>query len=131
MNPVFTGIIKKGKIVWDNPAAIVLLIRRLEGKGIAVSIKRRWKQRSFNQNAYYFGVVLAIIADWMGEENVEDVHESMKAMFNLDRTKKIPVVKSTAGLTTIEFNEYIERIKVWAAKQGLVVPDPNEVEIEV
>jgi hypothetical protein len=50
----------------------------------------------------------------------EGVHEDMKVMFK---------VKTTTTLNKKEFNDYLEKIKQWAAQfLGLAIPDPDQVD---
>ena len=51
-------------------------------------------------------------------------------MFLRDESREIPTLKSTTQLSTVEMNEYWEKIQQFAAeKLGLVIPDPNQVEV--
>lgn len=43
---------------------------------------------------------------------------------------EIKWVRSTASLTTNQFNEYVGKCKDFAAQQGIVLPEPNEVDYE-
>ena len=117
--------IENGKIIFFNSELLRNYLKAYEGKHLNVTFKLPSKNRSNNQNSYYWGVVLPLIAEWVGEETTEEIHETMKSMFNIDRNKKIPIVKSTVILSTVEFNEYLEKIIIWAAKQGVVIPDPK------
>ncbi len=85
-------------------------------------------QRSLNQNAYYWGVVLPHLAAGMGEawgESLasEEVHEFCRAKFLNKpvvnrKTGKIQGQShvSTASLDTKEFGEYLEQIIRFAAE---------------
>lgn len=62
----------------------------------------------------------------------EDIHEALKMKFLKAYPVKLgndtmPVMPSTIKLNTTEFNNYIEKIRVWAAEQNILIPDPNEV----
>lgn len=90
--------------------------------------------RSIQQNKYYFGVVLEVLSEDTGY-HVEELHEILKALFlsrAMDiRTKKgnekVTTVRSTADLTTVEFEEYIERIRQWASSElAIWIPEPHE-----
>lgn len=96
------------------------------------------KTRSSPQNRYYFGCVLPLVKDGLIEigyreiSNNEQVHELMKFMFlkknivNEITGEVIETVGSTTGLSTIEFNEYIDRIAQFSAEMlGVVIPEPN------
>jgi len=92
------------------------------------------KTRSKNQNDYYFGVLVKFISEETGY-TPEETHDILKSMFNYKRktieTKEgfneVLVVKSTTGLTTVEFEEYQSKIRQWASMSlGLFLPVPNE-----
>lgn len=114
---------------FDQPAmrtTACTLIKNLRGK-YQMELKRCKDQRSLNQNAYYWGVVLPRVAagvqDAWGETlTSEDAHELCRRAF-LTRTlvnrttgevmSKVP--RSTASLDTAEFAEYLEQIIRFAA----------------
>ena len=99
-------------------------IVRLNGKYAILELKNFYKKRSDNQNQYYWGVVLQIISEETGND-LEDLHSTFKAMFLVDRTGVIPIIKSTAKLTTIEFNDYINRIVLFVSQRlNLEIPEP-------
>lgn len=108
-----------------------------KGKDIRVRFTRRYKQRSTPQNAYYWGVVISEIAirlrdlghQWLEDE---DVHTMMKLKFNYERVvseegEVLELPKSTTSMTTVEFMEYIDRIRQWAfGFLNILIPDPIE-----
>jgi len=50
----------------------------------------------------------------------------------MDYTKPLPTPKSIsrAGMSVKDFMEYVERIQIWAAENGMFIPDPEDVEVE-
>jgi hypothetical protein len=77
------------------------------------------------------GVVVPLIAKAIGEQDHEAVHDMLKAEFNYEilviGDKEMRKPKSTAKMETVEFSEYMEKVRMWAAKfLELYVPDPNE-----
>lgn len=84
-------------------------------------------QRSKQQNSYYWGVVIPIAGDEFGYDS-EEMHEAFKILF-LSRNEdgKPATVRSTVKLSTIEFNDYIEKCQRWCAEQGIIIPDPGEL----
>jgi hypothetical protein len=42
---------------------------------------------------------------------------------------KPETVKSTTLLSTVEFSEFVEKCRQWAAEQGFNIPDPTKVEL--
>ncbi len=90
------------------------------------------KERSTNQNRYYWGQVVGLIASETGHSALE-IHEILRMMFlphdtvNLKGNEFI-VPKSTTVLSTIEMEEYLARIRAWASTElGIFITLPNEV----
>lgn len=125
------GKVAQGKFIPSNTRSFRDAFAFHEGKEVELTVERKKKRRSNNQNAYYHGVVVPMIAQAMGEDSCEDVHNYLKAEFNWkyivigDEEKKFP--QSTAKLSTAEFSEYVAKIQRWASEfLSLYVPDPNE-----
>jgi hypothetical protein len=124
--------IEKGKLIFTDPVNYSKVISSLEGKAVVVNIKEPRSQRSKNQNDYYFGVVVEILAEHTGYSR-EEMHEVLKAKF-LSETKElagqsITFSRSTTSLSTVEFEEYLVRIREWAsASLECFIPLPNEVD---
>lgn len=90
--------------------------------------------RSNQQSRYYFGVVVDILSNHTGF-TPEEMHEILKHKFLRD-WKKIKTVngvfeyvytKSTTILSTAEFENYLAKIREWAAIElNCQIPEPNE-----
>jgi len=78
MNLNIPARIDKGKLVWENPVLLTRHLTALNGKEVNVVIKPKGKSRSKNQNDYYFGVVVEILAEHTGYSR-EEMHEVLKA----------------------------------------------------
>jgi len=90
---------------------------------IEIVIRKPSKERSVNQNKYYWGVVLALIAEKTGD-STNALHRNLKAEF-------LGPGASTAKLSTNDFENYIEQIKAWAGSEhDIIIPDPDRVEFE-
>lgn len=102
-----------------------------EGDHVFVTIEKitREKQRSLDQNAYYWGVVVKILAGETGYTK-DEMHEALKVKFlTYENVKGIPTVLSTADLNTKQFEVYLEMVRRWAAMDlGVVIPEPNQVD---
>lgn len=114
-----------------NPAKLKQHLLPLKGQIVMVTAEKLRKHRTDDQNRYYRGVVLKMIADhsgYSGQEELEALHYEMRRRFLPNRGRlNIPV--STTALDTVEMTEYIENIRRWAAEElQLYIPDPNEVE---
>lgn len=125
-SPIFRGTIENGKLELFNQEAYLKYLQSLKGE-IELVVRRRKRRRSSNQNSYYWGVVIPILSETFGYES-EEMHEALKLMF-LKKEGKLPTLRSTSSLSTIEFMEYIDKIIRWAAQESIVIPDPSTVEI--
>ena len=123
---IFYGIVNHGKIIRDDEKNYRILLCTLEGKRIGETIEKEHKQRSNQQNRYYFGVVVPIIAECLGY-SINETHEGLKDMFLCDRTGKLPRIKSTTELSTVDWESYMSQVRQWASQFLVVyVPDPGE-----
>ena len=126
---LFHGIVseKTGRFVPDNPTWYTQL-SHYRGKRISVHIQEQVKQRSNNQNSYYWGVCVALLADHLGY-TPEELHEAAKWELLRVRRDNLPdTVKSTATLSTSEMEDYLERFRQWALiKLAFQIPLPHEV----
>ncbi len=127
--PVFEGIVKDGKLFLDNRESFDKYVAGLNGR-VMIEVKKWRKQRTLNQNAFYWAVVIEMLAYELGYSQ-DEAHEAMKWQFlKIEIDGKPSTVRSTHDLTTIEFMEYINKIKEWAFNfLNLIIPDPNEVEL--
>lgn len=100
-----------------------------------VTIKKK-NNRSLPQNAYYHGCIIPEFKRGLYELGYDfssqDVHEFLKDRFlkkqiaNEQTGEFLEVPGSTAGLSTIEFNEFISKCQQFAAEYlNIVIPDPN------
>jgi len=86
------------------------------------------------QNKYLWGCVYDLISEHTGY-TPEEVHEWCKLEFNSKIINigkdEIKIGLSTASLKTDGFSRYVEKIRQWAAKQGVNIPDPEEILITI
>jgi len=127
MNPVFSAIIKSNKVVFHNVDLFNGYLISLEGKDVDVVVRKKKKIRSNPQNAFYWGVCVKLLCETTGYTD-DEMHHALKMLFLQDRSRKIPTLRSTTNLTTMEFESYLEQIRVWASTElSCVIPMPNEV----
>jgi len=106
-----------------------------EGQKVKFTLSRLTKKtiRSVEQNAYYWGVVIKILAEelgYIGTGEKEDLHEELKAMFLVKKGKIGTYVEQTSKLDTETYERYLKAIRGWALQfQNIYIPKPNEVEI--
>lgn len=124
----------EGALLMPDRAMLTDWLHSNKGKAVILEIKVRRKQRSNDQNAYMWGVVVPIVCGGLRhlghDVDEQDTHEFLKARFNSKKIVNIDGVveelpTSTTKLTTSEMMDYIARIQQWAAEYlGLVIPDP-------
>jgi hypothetical protein len=112
-------------------------IRNFPDRPFYTFITTDYQIRTINQNNYYFGVVIPAIQNFYLELNKENIpakkiHKELKNTFAKGKVfligeDDIKIGRSTATATTREFNEYLECIWAWYAKEGLIIPKPNEL----
>lgn len=122
----FHGNVQNNKLTPDDPESMAKHIATLNNKKVTITITPFRKPRSGAENRYYHGVVVSMLADEFSF-TPEEMHEALKLKFLLDKTRKIPTVKSTAQLSTVEFETYLSQIRIWASKEYQIdIPNPNE-----
>jgi hypothetical protein len=124
--PIFHGRIEGGRICLERREDFAALIQRLDGKDVELILRKHRRSRSRNQNAYYWGVVIPLIAEHCGYMD-EEMHEALKWRFLQKHDGPLPTVRSTTDLDTAEFTEYIEQCRILGAEMGVVIPGPGEV----
>lgn len=130
--PVHTGrVTDDGDLVLHDHARFVRALAPHRGKSVEVVVRRLRVRRTSRQNRWYWGCVLALIGEFCGY-TADEAHAAMKWLF-LRRPADVvgapDTVRSTADLTTVEFAEYCEQVRRWAATElGLNIPDPHEVD---
>jgi hypothetical protein len=128
MTPTFLGQIKDGKLLLDKGQQFNAHLASLSGKRVEVTVDKLKHPRTNSQNRWYWGCILKLISDYTGEEP-ENLHNALKAHFAPKNiVGSIVVPRSSRTLDTIEFAEYCEKVRRWAAEElNINIPDPNEV----
>lgn len=134
----YTGRVdENGKAILPGAKMRIEIARLFTGKEIEVTIRKKRKRRSTEQNRYYWGVVVPLIQSGLKEigefVTIEDTHEILKIKFlrrqRVDENTGEVIFErtaSTADLSTVEFLEYIERCALFAAEWlGVTIPEPT------
>jgi hypothetical protein len=118
----------------EDKRKLFSILKNLKGSH-AVGIKKDKSKRSGNQNRYYWGVVLAYLSEETGFTK-EEAHQLMQRMF-LRYDKSVhdgpaeTFVRSTTSLNTLEMEEYLENIRIFALSElATYIPLPNEIVYE-
>jgi hypothetical protein len=126
MTPKFTGKITDGKFIPERLDGFKLWLSTLEGEIVTVVVRKPVKDRSNQQNKYYFGCLIPLLGDHIGYD-AESMHQALKMLFLVDRTREPATIRSTASLSTVEFEDYTRRIREWASMElSVYLPLPNE-----
>ncbi len=130
MKSVFTGIVQDGKLLFDDAPGFQKCLQGLANRPVEVSIGKRTFRRSKNQNAYYWGVCIKLIAEHTGAEP-EEIHTALKFQFSPKKfVGNLVAPASSALLDTIDFEAYLDKVRRWAMEElNIYVPLPNEVDI--
>lgn len=121
-----------------NRKFIADAIKSFSGKEIEIIIKRKYKQRSTVQNAFYWAVTLPFFQNlfheaWGEIRPIEEIHEILKATCNYTEIpnpatgeiQRIP--KSTTELTTSEWMDFELQMDQFARDFfNATLPKPNE-----
>lgn len=127
--PKFIGVIRDGKPRLHNMGKYRAYLQSFaEETPIELTLKKYKPRRTDPQNKYYWGVVVPMLADNFGYTK-DEMHDALKWLFLRKPEAEPPTVGSTAKLDTKGFNEYIEKIQIYAASEhSVVIPDPDEAE---
>ncbi len=121
-----------------NRVRLAKLLKGRRDAELVLMLERKHATRSLSQNAFYWAGVIGSISEYTGY-TPEEVHEFCKAKFlpnrvtladkNGEVVEEIVIGKSTTALNKIQFGEYIEAIRQWAAETlSLNIHDPLPLE---
>ena len=127
---------KEGDIISPNfPTVLRRFLAQIKTKDGKWELVARRPKRTNPQNAYYWAVVVELIGDIMRDYgnrvNNDTVHEFLKQKFlpgvRVEVLGVEVVKRSTTGLSTKEFTEYLEAIRQYASEVlGVDILDPEE-----
>ena len=95
-------------------------------------IKKHFNKRSRKQDGWYFGLVIPMLGDAMGEINLPYVHACMKDRFlSMIKIDKKGISHRATGryakLTTEQAGNFIEKVRHFANEfYSLEIPDPSK-----
>lgn len=133
---VASATVKGGRLLIRNRRAFDASVSELrDGWEVEIAVKRLRATRSLEQNAYYWGVVVQLLSEHTGY-TPDEIHDVLKAKFipkrlavcdgNGEIKDEIVLGGSTRAMNKLEFGEYVESIRLWAAEDlDVVIPDPD------
>ena len=128
--PRFYGLSTEGNVKFERWPDVSRYLTTMDGKRVEIVIKPYKPRRSNPQNRYYHGVIIPVLAEYFGYTH-DEMHDAIKIHFlqRAPESGKPFTVGSTAKLTTEQFKQLTDDIKIWAATEyGVFIPDPHEVE---
>jgi len=109
----------------DSVRASAWLAAQPEGE-YAVTVERWRERRSNSQNAYYWGVIVPMVAEHCGYSE-DEAATAIEWHFLQVAGSNPPTARCAKALTTVEFSEHCSRVRQWAsATLGVYIPEPNE-----
>ena len=127
---------KNGTLPRTMTSIIVDYMRRTKGKLITITYKAVLPTRSLLQNKYYWGVVIKILSKEIGYAP-DYMHEYMKQEFlwtddqDMPDGKTAKITHDTKNLTTVQFEDYIYKIRQWADEFLMIdIPLPNQTQFD-
>lgn len=122
-------VTEDGTVKLVTPIAYKNAMKQFQRGPAVMRIEIPKKGRSSQANRYYWGVVLALIADHTGYEQ-DELHEYFKTRFNpinfVFAGDEQVIGGSTRQMTSKQFAEYIDRIRRFAETElGMTLPEPE------
>lgn len=133
---VATARLVKGRLHVRNWSAVADSLASMKDRELLIRIEAAYANRSQQQNRWYWGCLVQAVADHTGY-TPDEIHEIFKAKFipkrlavtngNGEIRGEFVLGGSTSKLDTIDFAQYCESIREWAALDlGLDIPDPQQ-----
>jgi len=113
--PFYGRVLEGGLLVLDRPKDYARHVRAHKGQHVELTLRKRRQKRSSQANRFYWGYVLAEIAEACGYTK-DEAHEALKHHFlKEDGDGPLVKVRSTADLGVEEFSAYVERVMAFGA----------------
>lgn len=146
---------RDGKFKFSDRASYEAYMAKFkDGTEMELTIGPKYKRRTqgapgeiTNFNGYYWGVIVRMISDEVGEPDDNATHYILQMLFNrrgvqvfdpeTNAMKNIEIPKGTRDMSGMEFGEYCSKIRMWAAmpgnlcEHGMRIPEPNEADFDI
>lgn len=123
----FRGKIDHGILKLDRASDFNDYLKEFDGKTVHLSVSLGREDRSPEANRYYWGCVVTPLAEFCGYTR-EEMHEALKERFLRDRENErdgLIRLRSTTGLDTKEFSDFVTHCQRLAAELGCTLPDED------
>lgn len=121
--PEFRGTVTGGRWKFDNAPVLKRLLASLEGKRIVITLKQDRKRRSLKQQAWWWGVAIPEIAEYLGYDRHEHeaLHYELVKLWGGTHTEEKAGIelpnKRSSELTTEEFSDLMEWVVRFASEK--------------
>ena len=134
--PVYaSGIVRNGRLKIRQSDVLGAQLAELRDGVVEIEVRRKRATRSQQANAWYWSQVVGRVAEHTGY-TPDEIHDIYKAKFlpkrlafadgNGEVKGEFVIGGTTTRLSKLEFYEYCESIREWAADTlGVVIPDPE------
>lgn len=131
--PIFgRGRMHAGRLRLEQANVFAAQLQTLRDGVVEIAIARQRATRSQQANRYWWGVCVALVAEHTGY-TPHEIHELAKQMFLPKRLvvadrhgevrDEVVIGASTTRLNTLEFSEFVEQFRLWAAETlGVIIP---------
>lgn len=123
------GFLKKGKLHIPKKGWFFAMLEGFQDDEVIVTVQRKKHTRTLKQNAYLWGVVYPLLAEYTGETQ-DELHKIFKAKYlqqkKMWRGGEYAVQRSTAELTSEEMGDFISSVVLEASDLGIEVPLPDK-----
>jgi hypothetical protein len=135
--PVFKATVNElGQLLVRNPAKWRGYLARFKGRDMIVRAEPERYGRSLKANSYLW-ICYTILAEWSGHEP-EEIHEALKSRLLPKRQvvlkgtgEVLEIPGSTRLLDSVEFADYVSKVKRFAAECGCFIPDSDSIEVAI
>lgn len=129
--PTITAEVREGRLLIDSSEGL-RAIAKLEGRRVTMEVEPWRKSRSAQQNRYFHGVVLAILGEHCGYHK-DEMRAALahKFLSDIDDRTGLMRIRGTSELNTVEFEEFMARVRQWAGEElGVAIPLPHEYDVQ-
>jgi len=127
ITPVFPCTVEKG--VLRAGVEYYRWLQKLEGGDLETIVRKKRRQRSLPQNKYFHGPVVRIFTDTLwGDGDYDGMKRALceKFLSTVDERTGLKRIKSTTGLSTVEWELFMRQCRKFGDELGFYVPAPNE-----
>jgi len=138
MKLIYNATTKSGKLhIFRRKEFLEDVLRVFPDKDLVISVEKKTRKRSLNQNNFYWGVVVPLVREGLFDVGyrftIEETHDHLKREFlkkekvNYQTGEILQTTGSTQELTTSEFMDFIAEIQQWSVEYlNTEIPDPGE-----